>query len=188
MHASHGPVPQVRAVDCSGHAAPIAVAAGGHGHQQAILALSPWIDGQHLGSGLGFFDADASKKRRQFNAGTRRRLYEEFTEAGKDGRHHVTGGNPREQVRRIRLILFGLIERRGEHNAISARPFGDQQRLIGPIEQAFDGLEFHHVPGDGELAEAVLLGREGVEIWPWLLMAALVLLGVEQVVANRGDE
>ncbi len=57
------------------------------------------------------------------------------------------------------------------------------------VEQAFGGLEFHHVPGGVELAGAVLLGRGGVEIWPWLLMAALVLLGVEQVVANRrGDE
>ncbi len=57
------------------------------------------------------------------------------------------------------------------------------------VEQAFDGLEFHHVPGGTELAGAVLLGRGGVEIWPWLLVAALVLLGVEQVVANRrGDE
>ncbi len=59
---------------------------------------------------------------------------------------------------------------------------------LARVEQAFVGLEFHHVPGGGNLAEAVLLGRGGVEIWPWLLVVALLLLGVEQVVANRGDE
>ncbi len=73
---------------------------------------------------------------------------------------------------------------------VSLNPAESDIRLepLNRIEQAFDGLEFQHVPDGGELAEAVLLGRGGVEIWPWLLVAALVLLGVEQVVANRGDK
>jgi hypothetical protein len=73
---------------------------------------------------------------------------------------------------------------------VGLHPAESDIRLEQPdrVEQAFKGLEFHHVPEGVNLAEAVLLGRGGVEIWPWLLLAALVLLGVEQVVANRGDD
>jgi hypothetical protein len=53
------------------------------------------------------------------------------------------------------------------------------------IDRAFAGLNLHRVPSVNDMEDNVLLGRGGVEIWPWLLIAALILLGVEQVVANR---
>jgi hypothetical protein len=60
-----------------------------------------------------------------------------------------------------------------------------REEPYGRIDAVFEGLAFHKAPADEPLEQHVLLGRGGVEVWPWLLIAALVLLGVEQVVANR---
>ncbi|MBW7995945.1 MAG: hypothetical protein FVQ81_05100 [Candidatus Glassbacteria bacterium] len=57
--------------------------------------------------------------------------------------------------------------------------------LDSRLERIFAGLNFNHVAAGSALEDGVLLGRGGVEIWQWLLIAALVLLGIEQLVANR---
>ncbi|MFH1069121.1 MAG: BatA domain-containing protein [Candidatus Glassbacteria bacterium] len=56
------------------------------------------------------------------------------------------------------------------------------------LRRKFGDVPLTFVGGREELAEKVFLARGGVEVWPGLLIAALVLLGVEQVLANRKEK
>ncbi len=78
-------------------------------------------------------------------------------------------------------------------------PLGGFAVTIDPAESALEperperltamlGPGLVRVPADREAASLVFAGRGGVEIWSWLLLAALVLLAVEQAVAGRRDK
>ncbi|MEA2064470.1 MAG: BatA domain-containing protein [Gemmatimonadota bacterium] len=53
------------------------------------------------------------------------------------------------------------------------------------IEERFSGIEPRIIAPGEDLSQAVFLERGGVEAWPGLLIFALLLLTVEQLVANR---
>jgi len=56
------------------------------------------------------------------------------------------------------------------------------------IEDRFGEQELEFIPAEASLEKLAFIVRGGVEIWPYLLFAALGLLIVEQVVANKKEE
>lgn len=56
------------------------------------------------------------------------------------------------------------------------------------ILRKFGSNRLEIVPAGADPVNYVLLSREGVEIWPWLLLSVIALLAVEQAAANRKEE
>ena len=140
--------------------------------------------------------------RRDLQAGDPAEIYFEETPAGVEIRIQDPDGKiyqlPPESTGRI---VFNQTERPGAYRIyLDQRPAGAFSVGIDPAEsdlrpeteetlrKQFGGANLFFVNGEGELAEKVFRARGGVEIWPGLLIAALVLLGLEQVLANRKDK